>query len=246
MTFKPSIFVGDKFLTTRCGVVTVVEYTNYQRCAVEFEDGTVVTTTGDCLRDGHVTNPYFPITCGLGYYGVPEEGRVYEYAKQSYSTWNAMMQRCHNPVKRKTHASYEGCWVNPEWYNFQNYLKWYQQEYKPGWHMDKDIAFKGNKEYSKDTVFCVPPEVNGFLVLRTRDRGKWPIGVTQHRGQFYAQHSMNGKQRIIGVFNNHMDAFNSYKVAKEARARELAEKYKGQVNDKVIEGLLNYRVEIDD
>lgn len=53
----------------------------------------------------------------------------------------------------------------------------------------------------------------------------------------------------VGAFNNVIDAFAAfaaYKKAKETYLVELAEKWKGKIDDRAYEALMNYEVDIDD
>lgn len=50
----------------------------------------------------------------------------------------------------------------------------------------------------------------------------------------------------VGAFNNVIDAFAAYKKAKETYLVELAEKWKGKIDDRDYEALMNYEVDIDD
>ena len=55
-----------------------------------------------------------------------------------------------------------------------------------------------------------------------------------------------GKQEHLGCFKTELEAFNAYKVAKESFIKEQAEKWKGQIDDRAYEALINYQVEITD
>jgi hypothetical protein len=50
----------------------------------------------------------------------------------------------------------------------------------------------------------------------------------------------------LGYFNTPEEAFEAYKVAKEAWIAEKANKWKDQLDSKVYDALCNYKVEIDD
>ena len=47
-------------------------------------------------------------------------------------------------------------------------------------------------------------------------------------------------------FNTEIEAFNYYKINKENYVKELAEKWKGQIDERAYEALINYTVEITD
>ena len=50
----------------------------------------------------------------------------------------------------------------------------------------------------------------------------------------------------MGYLNNEIEAFNAYKTAKESFVKEQAEKWKGQIDERAYEALMNYEVSIDD
>ena len=50
----------------------------------------------------------------------------------------------------------------------------------------------------------------------------------------------------LGGFDTPEEAFLAYKQAKEAYIKEVANKWKGQIDPKVYEALMNWNVEITD
>ena len=58
--------------------------------------------------------------------------------------------------------------------------------------------------------------------------------------------SVNGKVRNFGRFDTPEEAFQAYKQAKTSLAKNLAEKWKGKIDDRVYFSLLNYIVEEKD
>ena len=55
-----------------------------------------------------------------------------------------------------------------------------------------------------------------------------------------------GKQEHLGFFNTEIEAFNAYKQAKENYLKELANKWKSQIDERAYNALMNYEVNIDD
>ena len=55
-----------------------------------------------------------------------------------------------------------------------------------------------------------------------------------------------GKQEYLGLFKTELEAFNAYKVAKEAFVKEQANKFKSQIDPRAYNALMNYEVGIDD
>ncbi len=117
-----------------------------------------------------------------------------------------------------------------------------------GWALDKDIIQKGNKLYSKDTCCFVPAEVNHLLVKSDRIRGEYPVGVCFHKaaGKFMAYLNINGKRKYLGCFPTPEEAFQVYKLAKEAQIKVVAHKWKHLLDNRVFQALMAYEVNISD
>lgn len=93
-----------------------------------------------------------------------------ENKRVSYLRWSAMMHRCyHNNDERD--SSYSGCSVCEEWHDYENFRKWFSENYVEGYCLDKDLIKKGNKIYSPDTCCFLPPRINiMFKGTPTRDK----------------------------------------------------------------------------
>ena len=55
-----------------------------------------------------------------------------------------------------------------------------------------------------------------------------------------------GKSEHLGYFKTEIEAFNTYKQAKEAFVKEQANKFKSQIDPRAYNALMNYQVEITD
>lgn len=86
----------------------------------------------------------------------------------------------------------------------------------------------------------VPQEINELFTKR-ENRGH-PVGVCVRKGRYIAQL----RDTHLGVFNSQEEAFFAYKEAKEKRIKEIADKWKEQLEPRVYEALYNYKVEITD
>jgi len=117
-----------------------------------------------------------------------------------------------------------------------------------GWALDKDILQKGNKLYNKDACCFVPLEVNNLLTKCDKARGEYPVGVYFHkaRGKFVAYLRINGKAKFLGRFTTAEEAFQAYKLAKEAQIKAVAQKWQHLLDERVFQALLDYEVNIDD
>lgn len=171
-------------------------------------------------------------------------------SKESY-TWNHMLERCYSEKYKQAHKTYESCTVDERFHHFQYFAEWCNSQVgfvNKGWHLDKDILVKGNKIYSPDICVFVPQEVNVFYTKRDLDRGDYPIGVYWHNptSKYRAQISLNGLRKHLGLFESPEGAYEAYKEAKEAYAKELAYKYKDIVDNRVYDALMFYEVSYTD
>lgn len=163
-----------------------------------------------------------------------------------YNVWMGIRKRCLNKDRR--HPSYSNCIICEEWLDFQKFAKWYDENYKEGYNIDKDILIKGNKVYSPETCCVVPKEINLAVMNDKNRRGKYPIGMYFDKGNnvFQARISKYGIPTYLGCYNSTDEAFEVYKKAKEDYLKELANKYKENISEAVYNALMNYKVEITD
>ena len=163
-----------------------------------------------------------------------------------------MFFRCYDTKNIKRYPTYQDVSVCEEWHNYQNFAKWFEENYNPevmeGWHLDKDIIVKGNKIYSPETCCFVPSDINYLITKANSIRGDYPIGVkfNKKRNKFYAILTKYNKPFLVGTYTTAEEAFYAYKEAKEAHIKEVADKWKEQITDKVYKSLINYKIEITD
>ena len=87
------------------------------------------------------------------------------------------------------------------------------------------------------------------MTKSTDSRGEHLIGVSWNKARkaFAAQvRKSKGKQEHLGFFKTEIEAFNAYKKAKEAFIKEQANKWKGKIDERAYNALMNYTVEITD
>ena len=70
--------------------------------------------------------------------------------------------------------------------------------------------------------------------------------LDKNRGFFRAALSVGGKNKNIGRFSDPNSAFCAYKKHKESLIKQMAEKYKSEIDINVYLALINYEVLIDD
>lgn len=206
------------------------------------------------FKKGAVECPYERKTYNIGYLGEGKykskiEGKLTDY----YDKWVGMLRRCYCDKLHKKYPQYKECKVCDEWLNFQNFAKWYEDNYYEvegqRMELDKDILIKGNKVYSPETCVFVPRLINTVITNRKRDRGKYPVGVTlSSNKKKYISRCSNGKGEFIyiGRYDTALEAFNVHKEYKENIIKSIANKYKEVIPNNLYEAMYRYEVEITD
>ena len=187
-----------------------------------------------------------PIMCGIGYRGSDNV----DCNCESYLRWHNMMNRCYNDKFHEREPQYIGCNVCEEWLNYSNFKTWFDKNKIQGMSLDldKDILFKGNKEYCAETVAFVPHTINTLFVNGKKNRGDLPVGVFYDKAKekYRACMAFMGKSIKLGTFDTAESAFARYKEYKEDFIKDMAEQYKGKIPDKVYQAMMNWKVEITD
>lgn len=173
-----------------------------------------------------------------------------------YEIYHSMLQRCYDPKLHERHSTYKDCTVEEYLLNFQHMGEWIEENYYevPGEVMclDKDILYKGNKVYSRETCIFVPERINTLFTKRDNDRGDCPVGVElRPSGNYRARcHNAYGKLIHLGTYSTKEEAFNAYKKYKEKVIKEVIDSYEGRIPEpyysKLRTAMYNYKVEITD
>lgn len=168
---------------------------------------------------------------------------------KAYTKWNNMLIRCFNAKYHEKQPTYETCTICNEWLDFNNFVEWFEDPktgYRKGYQLDKDLFCDGRKHYSPDTCCFVPQTVNAMLTRGAKIRGKVKsIGVTLRGNKYIARCNFGHKEaKVIGSFDNEQDAFDAYKSAKKSYMIKLANDLysKGEITERVYNGLLNYEI----
>lgn len=173
----------------------------------------------------------------------PNSAQIYTRAGRY---WDGLVNRC-NPksVQNSRVGAYIGC--TNGFLDFQHFCEWIQTQTGYGndsWELDKDIISSADKSYSPEHCCLVPHELNAFFIQRKFKGKNLPTGVTFHKasGKYAPGIWVDGKRKHIGVYATPAEAHIAYKLAKKTRAKELARKWEGIVDGRVIAALLNYEV----
>ena len=251
---KQKELIGKEFETKSCGKCFIIDYRSHREVTVLFHEPMfAVVCRMDHLRNGLVYNPYARLTEGVGYIGVGKYSPSND--KEAYTMWQGILMRSYSERYVSKKPTYKGVTVCDEWHSFQNFAEWcYTQKYfkaednngRP-YHLDKDILCKGNKVYQPNSCRIVPQFINSLVVTSKGSRGDHPIGVSYREGDSKYEAYYNADKRVhLGLFKTSEEAFQAYKTAKEAYIKEVAERWKGKIDDKVYQALLEWKIEITD
>lgn len=188
----------------------------------------------------------------VNFYNAGEVGFL-RYIEKHGITWSSMINRCYNEKYYKKYTTYIRCYTHDAWHNFQNFAKWFDENYyavnDEEMHLDKDILIKGNTIYSPETCVFVPQNINQLFLKSDKTRGEYPIGVNfrKDNGKFQARCcNNNGTREHLGFYDDPYIAFLVYKKYKENLIKQVADKYKNYIPDKLYQAMYNYVVEITD
>ena len=239
----------------------IIEYNNNKDIVIEFQDKykAKIHTAYKEFKNGSIKNPYHPCVYNIGYYGQGKyKSRKNGKNTKCYNTWKGMLERCYDAYYINKEPTYIDCYVCEEWHNFQNFAKWYEENYyevlNEVMQLDKDILIKGNKIYSPSTCIFVPERINTLFVKNDVNRGKYPIGVTYHKASNKLRvdcsiyENNKKKQKHLGLFstNKPFQSFVCYKNFKEDYIKQVADEYKDLIPKELYKALYKYEVGIND
>ena len=245
--------IGEEYEHPIYGKYKIIELLKEKKAVIEFEKTKYQCQCTICnIIKNHVKDAMFPIVCGIGYIGEQRNLIDRKSKKNAYTCWRNMIQRCYSKRMHDKHPTYINCEVCKDWHCFVEFEKWFNENYKKGWCLDKDILKKGNQIYSPETCCFVPNEINTLFTKRQNHRGNTPIGVIyckERRGFkecYKVLFTKGSKKTYIGCFKTAEDAFQAYKKSKEDWIKELANKYRDKLDKHVYNALIEYEVNIND
>ena len=245
--------VGKVCKSLNSGDFKILKYDDARNVEIQFlKTGYETTVELVSIRNGNVKDPYSPSVFDVGIVGAKYPSTINGVRTKEYVLWKSMLTRCYSTIHKKKNPTYIDCEVSDNFKSYEYFYEWCQDQIgftNKGWHLDKDLLVKGNKIYSESTCIFIPNEINLLLTKSTTSRGKHLIGVcwSKTHKAFKAQVSKSkGKSEHLGFFNTEIEAFNTYKTAKESFIKEQAEKWKGKIDEIAYNALMNYTVGITD
>ena len=253
--------VGDMSYNNFGSKIIITKYNNSEDVDIFFPEynWTAKNVVYQYFKRKTITCPYERRTYNIGYLGEGEyTTRINNKKTKAYIKWSSMIQRCYDPYELNRRPKYIDCYVCEEWHNFQNFAKWFYENYyechNEQMHLDKDILIKNNKIYSPETCIFVPQRINDLFVKRDNDRGEYPLGIAYDKKnkRLVAKCSIlineKNHNKHLGVFplNRPFQAFTCYKNFKENYIKQVADEYKNLIPKKLYEAMYKYEVEIKD
>lgn len=245
-------YEGKVFDTINSGKLIVTEYIDKYNIFVKFLDtGFCTKTQAPRLNKGNVRDKLATNVLGVGITGLRDNVTSFH----EYDIWYSMLRRCYCEKSLARQPHYVGCEVSDNFKYFDYFKEWCENQIGSSskdqngenFPLDKDILVKGNKTYSENTCCFVPREINNLFVGE-KTAGGLLRGVTKikRRKSFKVRVNKNGKRVYVGAYLTLEEAFNAYKKVKEAYIKEMANKWKDQIDPRVYEALMKYEVEITD
>ena len=245
--------VGKVCKSKSSGDFKILKYNDVRNVEIQFlKTGFETTVELGSIRKGNVKDRYLPSVFGIGVLGTKYQAKINGVQTKEYTLWCDMLKRCYSDAYKKKQPTYEGCEVSDKFKSYEYFYEWCHKQIgfdNQGWQLDKDLLVKGNKVYSESTCVFIPAEINSLLTKSTASRGERLIGVCWPKtaNAFVARVNKNkGKSEWLGYFKTEIEAFNAYKQAKEAFVKEQASNWKGKIDPRAYEALMNYEVEITD
>ena len=143
----------------------------------------------------------------------------------AYQSWVDMLKRAYDPKLHEKYPTYSDVTVCKEWHSFSAFRAWWLDNYREGWHLDKDILVVGNREYGPDACIYVPRWLNAFTIGSGASRGELPIGVSIYKptGKYKSEcrNPITGKRNYLGLFSTPEQAYSAWLKCKLQLADQL-------------------------
>lgn len=232
---------GSTFTLNDGSVAIVENYVNANNIEVVFDTGNRAIVRAQHLRNGGVKNPLAKTVYGVGYVGIgPHRVSLNSKKNAAYQCWYDMLERCYSEKLLRMRPTYKGCVVCDEWHNFQTFADFYHNDpyRQDGWELDKDLIVPGNKEYGPNVCAFVPSHLNSILSDHRGARGNLPQGVNIKGNNYQAKISKDGVRVNIGHYPTQELAYAVYESEKLKYLKEVANRYIGKVDQRVIDSLI--------
>jgi len=235
---KTKIKENKTYSTISSGTFIVTKYIDCFNIEILFENGYKTKVTTSQIGKGIIGNPYYPKICNVGFIG---EGKYNSTnSRKIYKTWSSMIER----VYGKNLPTYKDVTVCEEWHNFQNFAKWFEENYNyetmKDWYLDKDLLSEKTKIYSSDTCCFLPPAINSLIGFIHSD-----LTIKELKNRYYIRVMVDGNRRSFGGFSTKEEAFERYLTERKLQASIILDKYKQYLSKVILKKLNSLADNID-
>lgn len=244
--------LGQTGMNNRGTKMKIVEYNTNADILVQFIDNFMYKTRSTYKNFilGYIKNPY-DVTAGENGYIGAGPYKIKENRK-SYNTWRGIHSRVGN--FDGFHPTYEKVTVCEEWYNYQNFAKWYEENYYVVegdiMCLDKDIIKPYNKNYSPENCCFVPNRLNEiFHDLEKIKKCGLPVGIEHvnrttkadgYRVKVTYVNNIGERKYIRKTFDDLDEAKKFYSKFKQDDTRRILEEYKDKIPEYIFNAIYNY------
>jgi len=153
-----------------------------------------------------------------------------------------MLERCYSLKFQERNPTYVGCTVSSDWLLFSKFRAWVEGQDWEGKQLDKDILEVGNKVYSEEGCIFVSARLNSALTGYMTKKGKYPVGVSRHKGllSYQASCKVGGKSKALGSFSTVDEAEIAYCKTKYQVIDGLSNQPEAASQPRLQEGLLRH------
>ena len=212
--------------------IKILDYKTWKDITIIFLDETnYITKTNSLNIRGYIKNPYIPTISNIGYFGEGEyKAKIEGKMTRVYMVWTHIFERCYNENVRYKYPTYKNTTICEEWHNFQNFAKWYSENYIEGYFLDKDLKQMNseNKIYSPDTCVFISRKINNFIATDYSNNTSGSVGVQNYKNgtsfRASSRYFENGKQKHIGSYATEEEASNAYSNFRKEQC-EIAKQY---------------------
>lgn len=219
----------------------IIDWRGEKDIDIQFEDGNIVYHKIHInFKRGEIKNPFYPFVCGVGYYGADKD----TVPREIYTKWVNMIKRCYDKNTLDRCNTYNGCTVCDDWYNLQNFYKWYvDNKWSNSIKLDCEKDILSNEQiYSPTTCLLVPHDINMLFTHYTNKNGL-PQGIICNKytnGKYNVGFHKNGKRQTFGTYNTLKDAQTVLQKERILYLREILLKYKNIMPKDLYDLLYNY------
>ena len=108
----------------------ILSYRQVGDIDIIFESGYIShNNTYQNFKKGEVRDYFSKDIFGVACLGQEPSNEKNISKDKSYCIWSNMLRRCYSEKYKKEHPSYESCYCCEEWLNYQNFIKWFNENY---------------------------------------------------------------------------------------------------------------------